>query len=143
MPRFVPILFALASFAAAPADDAAKVRSGQILCRHCQLQNADLTNACAKGADFAGADFADAHAVLMCMSHADLEGAHFRGTDLSGANLSFAKLDGADFTGAILTATSFYGTDLRRTRGLTQSQLDAACGNAATKPPSGLRVPRC
>jgi uncharacterized protein YjbI with pentapeptide repeats len=77
------------------------------------------------------------------MSYANFSGATFRGTDLSGANLAHANLDGADLTGAITTITSFKGTDLTRAKGLTQAQLDAACGDAETKVPGGLAVHIC
>ena len=49
------------------------------------------------------------------------------------ANFTRARLDEADFSGA----------DLRGARGLTQAQLNAACGNAETRLPRGLRVPEC
>jgi uncharacterized protein YjbI with pentapeptide repeats len=91
----------------------------------------------------AGADFDHARLVLMCMSFANFKGATFRGADLSGANLAHAILAGADLTGAQMTITSIKGTDLTRVRGLTQSQLDAACGDAETKAPAGLQVKTC
>jgi uncharacterized protein YjbI with pentapeptide repeats len=128
---------------AASGNDAAAIAAGKIVCPHCQLQNAELSNTCVKHGNLAGADFSGAHAALMCMSYADFTGASFHGTDLSGANFSFAKLDGADFTDAILTATLFKGTDLRHARGLTQIQINAACGDDATRLPSGLVVHRC
>jgi uncharacterized protein YjbI with pentapeptide repeats len=77
------------------------------------------------------------------MSYADFSGASFRDTDLAGANLAHAKLDDADFTNADLSITSFKGTDLSHARGLTQKQLDQACGDANTKPPFGLRIRTC
>ena len=52
-------------------------------------------------------------------------------------------LNGADLTGAKTSITSFLGTDLRHVKGLTQAQLDVACGDAATKLPPGLRVHNC
>ena len=69
--------------------------------------------------------------------------ATFRGADLSGANLAHAKLDGADLTGANLNITSIKGTDLTRVKGLTQGQLDGACGDGETKAPAGLQVKTC
>ena len=39
--------------------------------------------------------------------------------------------------------TSFLGTDLRHVKGLTQKQLDVACGDATTKLPPGLHVHTC
>jgi hypothetical protein len=142
------LLFMPASLPAAPvhaADPAAvaKIHGGIVDCIGCNLAGADLTNTCVKEHDLHGANFDGANATLMCMSFANFTDASFRGTDLSGANLAGAKLDGADLTGAKTSITSFLGTDLRRTKGLTQKQLDVACGDAKTLPPPGLQVHTC
>ena len=132
--------------AASPAADpraVASIRAGRHDCPHCVLAGADLTNQCVKQGNLEGADFTGARLILMCMSYADFRGASFRNADLAGANLAHAKLDGADFTGAMLSITSFKGTDLTHARGLTQKQLDAACGDAGTKSPPGLHVKSC
>lgn len=131
---------------AAPAFDpaaVARIHAGIVDCPGCLLQGADLSNTCVKGRDLHGADFDGADATLMCMSYANFSGATFRGTDLSGANLAHANLDGADLTAAHLSITSIKGTDLRRVRGLTQAQLDVACGDAETRVPAGLAVHTC
>ncbi len=47
------------------------------------------------------------------------------------------------WTGAVMTITSLKGTDLTKAKGLTQAQLDAACGDAETKAPAGLKVHLC
>jgi len=153
MIRFAAAGFALAAFAAAASygqgeqsaylDAVASIKAGNHNCPHCVLAGADLTNQCVKGGNLAGADFDNARLSLMCMSFADFKGATFRGADLSGANLAHAILDGADLTGAEMTITSIKGTDLTRVRGLTQKQLDAACGDADTKVPAGMRVQTC
>ena len=52
-------------------------------------------------------------------------------------------MDGADMTGATTTITSFLGTDLRKVKGLTQAQMDVACGDTHTKAPPGLKVHIC
>jgi uncharacterized protein YjbI with pentapeptide repeats len=148
MLRFALTVFALAAFGAqaGPAADQAAIASieaGKHNCPRCNLAGADLTNQCVKQGNLEGADFDGARAVLMCMSFADFKGASFRGADLAGANLAHAILDGADLTGADLTITSIKGTDLRRTKGLTQRQLDEACGDAETKAPAGLKVSIC
>ncbi len=121
----------------------ARIHGGIVDCVGCQLQGADLTNTCVKAHDLHGADFDGANATLMCMSYANFKGASFRGTNLSGANLAHADVDGADFSGAKLNITSFKGTDLTKAKGLTQAQLDKACGDADTKAPAGLHVPVC
>jgi uncharacterized protein YjbI with pentapeptide repeats len=152
--RALPALAALAlllvpaSLPAAPAHRAdpaavAKLHGGIVDCVGCNLAGADLTNTCVKEHDLHGANFDGANATLMCMSFANFTNASFRGTELSGANLAGAKLDGADLTGAKTSITSFLGTDLTKVKGLTQKQLDVACGDAKTKLPRGLKVHTC
>jgi uncharacterized protein YjbI with pentapeptide repeats len=153
MIRFALAAFALAAFAATASygqgeeaaylQAVASIKAGNPDCPHCVLAGADLTNQCVKNGNLQGADFDHARLVLMCMSFANFKGATFRGADLSGANLAHAILDRADFTGALMTITSIKGTDLTRVRGLTQTQLDAACGDADTKVPTGLTVKTC
>lgn len=132
----------LASLGPNPAA-VASIRAGQHDCPHCELAGANLTNTCVKHGNLEGADFDRANAVLMCMSFADFRGASFRGTDLSGANLAHAILINADFSGARMAITSIKGTDLTRVKGLTQAQLDEACGDSATKVPTGMKVHVC
>lgn len=136
-------LLCLIGAARADALGAASIKAGDHNCPHCMLKGADLDNTCVKKGNLVGADFDGAKAVLMCMSYANFRGASFRGTDLSGANLAHSDVDGADFSGAVLSATSFKGTDLRHAKGLTQKQLDAACGDASTKAPAGMTVKVC
>jgi len=149
----ITALFALLSVqtaayavASAPAYDAAavaKIHGGIVDCVGCNLKGADLTNTCVKAMDLHGASFDGANATLMCMSFANFSGASFRGTDLSAANMASAKMDGADLTGAKLDITSFLGTDLSKTKGLTQAQIDMSCGDDKTKLPQGLHVHFC
>jgi len=139
----VPGLLAVLPVIAADPAAVAKIHGGIVDCVGCNLTGADLSNTCVKEHDLHGADFDGANATLMCMSFADFTNASFRGTELSGANLAGAKLDGADLTGATTSITSFLGTDLRHVKGLTQGQLDVACGDATTKLPPGLHVHTC
>jgi len=121
----------------------ARIHGGIVDCVGCNLQGADLTNTCVKEHDLHGANFDGATAVLMCMSYANFSDASFRGADLSAANLAHARLDGADITGAVMDITSLKGTDLTQVKGLTQKQLDQACGDSDTKVPAGFRVHEC
>jgi uncharacterized protein YjbI with pentapeptide repeats len=84
-------------------------------------RGADLVGARLKRADLAGADLRGA-----CLIGADLTGADLRLADLIGADLRAADLSGADLTGSIF---------------LTQSQLNAAKGDTATKVPPSLTHP--
>jgi uncharacterized protein YjbI with pentapeptide repeats len=154
MKRFLPLFclfLALPALAPAQADPAlksdpkavARIEGGIVDCPGCQLAGANLFNTCVKAKDLHGANFDGANATLMCMSFANFRGASFRGTILDAANLASAKLDGADMTGARTHITSFLGTDLTHVKGLTQAQLDTACGDAKTKVPAGFKVHFC
>ena len=139
----IPALCSTGPASAADPAAVAKIRGGIVDCVGCDLKGADLSNTCVKEHDLHGADFTGADAGLMCMSFADFTGARFRDTELSGANLSGAKMDGADLTGAKTSITSFLSTDLRKVKGLTQKQLDVACGDNKTQLPPGLKIHSC
>ena len=143
--RLAAILVLMLPLPASAADPAAvaKIHGGIVDCVGCNLAGADLSNTCVKEHDLHGADFTGADATLMCMSFANFTGVSFRGTELSGANLAGAKMDGADLTGAGTSITSFLGTDLTKVKGLTQKQLNVACGDATTKLPPGLKIHTC
>ena len=132
----------LAARAADPAA-VARIQGGVVDCVGCDLKGANLANTCVKEHDLHGADFTGANASLMCMSFANFTGVSFKDADLAGANMAGAKMKDADLTGAKTSITSFLGTDLRHVKGLTQAQLDVACGNARTKLPPGLKVHIC
>jgi uncharacterized protein YjbI with pentapeptide repeats len=121
----------------------AYIKAGHHDCPACDLRGADLSNQCVKAGNLEGAKFDGAKLFMMCMSYADFKNASFRKTDLGGANLAHANLDGADLTDADLSITSIKGTDLRKVRGLTQKQLDTACGDTETKVPAGMKVKIC
>ncbi|WP_030227292.1 pentapeptide repeat-containing protein [Streptomyces sp. NRRL WC-3626] len=84
-------------------------------------RGADLMGARLSGADLRGASLRGALLVA-----ADLGGADLREADLIGADLRDADVRGADLTGALF---------------LTQAQLNAARGDAATVLPAGLSRP--
>ncbi|MFB7455374.1 pentapeptide repeat-containing protein [Streptomyces sp. NPDC056188] len=84
-------------------------------------RGADLVGARLKGADLRGASLRGA-----CLIAADLTGADLRDADLIGADLRNTNLTGADLTGAFF---------------LTQPQLEAARGSAATRLPGSLSRP--
>ncbi|MFH8483398.1 pentapeptide repeat-containing protein [Streptomyces sp. NPDC018055] len=85
-------------------------------------RGADLFGARLRGARLRGATLRGA-----CLIAADLSGADLRDADLIGADLRDANLSGADLSGALF---------------LTQPQLDAARGDAATRIPGALRRPK-
>ncbi|MFJ3926546.1 pentapeptide repeat-containing protein [Streptomyces sp. NPDC090022] len=84
-------------------------------------RGADLMGARLAGARLAGANLRGAYLIAADLSRADL-----RTADLIGADFRDADLAGADLTGAVF---------------LTQAQLNAARGDAATRIPPGLDRP--
>jgi uncharacterized protein YjbI with pentapeptide repeats len=86
--------------------------------------------------DLRGAMMPGAH-----LKGANLRGASLRGACLIGADLRYANLRTADFTGADLRDADVSGADLRGAHFLTQAQVDAAKGDAATRLPPTLARP--
>ena len=72
---------------------------------------------------------------------ANLRAASLRGATLLGADLRLADLRGADLIGADLRGADLSGADLTDALYLTQSQLDAAKGDAGTRVPAALHRP--
>jgi uncharacterized protein (DUF2126 family) len=69
--------------------------------------------------------------------------AYWRGSkaDLTGAQLVGANLTRAQLKEADLTHAQLYGANLTGALGLTQAQVEAAFGDAATRLPTGLERP--
>lgn len=88
------------------------------------------------GPDHAGADLVGRDLRAHDLSRADLRGALLVAADLRGAVLVQADLLGAD-----LRAARVEGTDLSRTLFLTQPQVNAARGDAATVLPDSVARP--
>ena len=84
-----------------------------------------------RGADLVGAT----------LRRADLRGANLRGALLLGADLTEADLRQADLIGADLRGARVAGADLTGSLFLTQSQVNAALGDARTRLPAGLARP--
>lgn len=137
---------------------AAEVRAGRSQCADCDLFQADLSYLDLANHDFSGSRLRQAD---LSLSQAD--GARFRGANLSIANMfggRFARADftranlsravlvgaylgGARFEGAVLLETNLSGAELSHAVGLTQSQLNTACGDASTVLPPGMTIPAC
>jgi uncharacterized protein YjbI with pentapeptide repeats len=115
--------------------DSCRQHVNALLVRASELARAGLgppgSRADHRGADLSGADLRGA-----CLRGASLRGARLIGADLAGADLT-----GADLTGADLRAADLSGADLAGAIFLTQSQLDAARGDAGTGRPASLVRP--
>jgi uncharacterized protein YjbI with pentapeptide repeats len=131
-----------------------------LLCRASALvrtpPDADRRGADPVGRDLRGADLRGADLVGRDLRAADLRGADLLGRDLRGADLRAADLRGAlliaadlrgadlrlaDLIAADLRAADLGGADLTGSLFVTQPQLTAARGDAATRLPAVLRRP--
>lgn len=139
------------------AGEIARVQAGGS-CTGCNLFQADLSYRNLPGVDLSGSRLRQGDLSLSTMNNArlaqadlsiaNLFGGRFTGVSFAGANLERAILvggyfGGADFSGANLSGANISGAEMERARGLTQGQLNAACGDASTRLPAGLRVPPC
>ncbi|HEX5775749.1 MAG TPA: pentapeptide repeat-containing protein, partial [Caulobacteraceae bacterium] len=104
---------------------------------------AELTGANLSRVEAARADFSDAELRAANLGGGDFQRASFRDADLKAANLGRSDFSGADFRGADLEKASIAGADFSRAKGLTQSQLNEACGDRSTELPRGLTVRAC
>lgn len=103
-----------------------------------RIRQADLTISIADRANFAGANLSLTNMFGMRATRAD-----FTGANLSGASLVGAHLGGARLNGAVLAGANLSGAELAESIGLTQEQLNTACGDATTTLPSGMTIARC
>ena len=109
------------------AGQIASVRGGAS-CAGCNLFQADLGNLTLKNKNLSRAR----------LRQAEMSAAILNGTNFSGADLRDVNAYGALFTGA-----NFSGAEMDRASGLTQSQLNRACGDESTRLPNGMRIPNC
>ena len=111
-----------------------------------KLAGADLTKAELARAVFVDADFTGANLSKAEMQRASLEGAVLSGVNLTGADLARANLVKTQVAGAQLAGARIYrarieGVDFSAALGLTQVQIDTACGDKKTLLPKGLKTP--
>lgn len=109
------------------------------------FQHADMVRARFNGTNFADANLSGASAINSSfedcqfpgarLNHANFQNAILRGANFQEADFGYAILEGTDIAGANLS-----GADLRRVRGLTQAQLDQACGNSETQLPRDFTI---
>ena len=107
------------------------------------LARADASHSEFEGADFTQADLSRVRLIDASCPHARFDRARLAQADARGADFTRASFGSADVTRMNLENADLSGADLRHARGLTQAQLDEACGDGRTRLPSGLRVRRC
>lgn len=154
------LIAALAAPLSAQAQNAGQIAQARrgANCPGCNLFQADFSGLEIRGRNFAGARLRQSDLSLSVMNRtnfarADLRdvnayGAVFSSSNFAGADLTHASfvgvyLEGANLAGARLDGTNFSGAEMARARGLSQAQLNRACGDLDTKLPPGLRIPRC
>lgn len=153
-------LTTLASAAPALAQNAgqiARVRGGAS-CPGCNLFQADLSNLTLRGLNLSKARLRQADLSTVVMNRVNFAGgdlrdvnayggvfggASFARADLTNASFVGTFLEGASFAGANLTGVNFSGAEMDRATGLSQGQLNRACGDESTRLPRGLSIPGC
>lgn len=135
----------------------ARVRGGAS-CSGCNLFQGDFSGLQARGLNLSGSRLRQADLSLSVMNRTRFTGAdlrdveaygavfsssNFNNADLTNASFVGVYLEGSSFSGATLTGANFSGAQLDRVTGLTQGQLNRACGDAATTLPRSMRIPAC
>ena len=116
---------------------------GGVSCPGCNLFQAEFNGLQATGLDFSGARLRQADLSLTVLNRTRFNRADMRDVNAYGGVFSSASFAGADLTNAGFVGTDFSGADMSGARGLTQSQLDRACGDGTTVLPGGLHIPPC
>lgn len=139
------------------ASEIAKVKSGQS-CAGCNLFQAELGYSTLSGLNLSGSRLRQADMTIAIIDNADLSGANLSIANLYGARLTGANCSGANFEDAVLVATYLGGVNLSGANlknanlsgaeaatatGLTQIQLNTACGDSSTQLPPGLTLRKC
>jgi hypothetical protein len=119
-----------------------------LLGRPFDLFRANLSGLWLAGEDLRRADLGYANLSAADLTAANLSGAWLPHADLSGANLTAANLSGAwllhaNLSGAKLIAALLQDTNLIRVKLDGQAQLDMACGEPASLPPTLIVPPLC
>lgn len=160
MKRFALLIIALLWALPAAAQNNAQIQSVQngANCSGCnlfqgsfgysRLGDRDLSNARLIQADFTVTEMPRINLSGANLSHANMFGVtatsgNFSGANLTRTNLTGSWLLGANFSGATFDGTVLNGARMETARGLTQGQLNNACGDAATSLPAGLTIPSC
>lgn len=163
-PKMKPIVLVIALFAAAAtpvlAQNATQINQarGGANCAGCNLFQADFANLSLTGKNFAGARLRQADLSLGTFNRTNFSGTDLRDVNAFGglfSSASFARanltnasfvgtyLEGANFSGANLSGANFSGAEMGSARGITQAQMDQACGDRSTIAPKGIRIPVC
>lgn len=131
---------------------------GEAACRRCDIFQVDLSYQELTGRDLSGARIRQADLSLSTVDHTNFAGADMsvvnafgikaEDADFSNVNFEDAVLVGgwfgrSRFSGAKFDNANLSGSDFSSAVGLSQSQLNTACGDAETKLPKGLIVVPC
>lgn len=103
-----------------------------------RLRQADLSLSTFDKSKFAGANMSVLNGFGIRAEHADFSDVNFEDAVLVGGSFNASKFDNAN-----LVNVNFSGSDLSTATGLTQAQLNRACGDAETRLPKGLSLPAC
>ena len=116
--------------------------------RQANLHRAELARGVFRDNDFQSANLIGASAPSVDFTRSNFDRARLDNVNLSGATLDAGQFTGvrfgfADMTDATMDTTNLSDADLTHVVGLTQGQLDTACGNMNTRLPDGLSLNYC
>ena len=114
--------------------DLSELRLVEIQLPNASIKESDLSCSNLSHANLVGADLTDAELHSAKLRSAEIVGAKFIGADLDYAHFRKAVVADADFTDAKFENTRLEHLDLTNAIGLTDSQINEACGKAVEFP---------
>lgn len=116
--------------------------------RQANLHRAEMARGVFHDNDFQSANLIGASAASVDFTRSNFDRARMDNINLTGATLDAGQFTGvrfgfANFSDATVLETNFSDADLTHVVGLTQVQLDTACGNMNTRLPDGLNLGYC
>ena len=106
-------------------------------------EDCDLSGRILAGAKMSNSVFNRSNFTRAVLTRADATYTEFVAADFTDADLSYVDFTSADVTDAIFTRANIAGADLSQAHGLTQAQLNQACGDGETQTPHTLRTRVC
>lgn len=111
--------------------------------RHADMSNGNFHKSRFMFSNLTGADALQTRFIAADFSNAKLDHADFTDAVFDNAVFIRTKFGDADLTTATFLGANFSSANLSNVTGLTQEQIDFACGDARTQLPDGLNIKTC
>ncbi|MEM9233818.1 MAG: pentapeptide repeat-containing protein [Pseudomonadota bacterium] len=120
-----------------------RARFDQAIIAHAVFEETEIIEGSFAGAIFRGGSLSGSTMTGSRFDDVQFERTDLRQVDFGASSFAGARFENARIHGASLAAANLSGANLSSTLGLTQDQLDQACGDEDTRLPEGLTIAPC